>query len=312
MKRLKHIISTDQFQNAKNLEKIFQLADAMEANDQLGCVPQTLAGKILAAIFYEPSTRTRFSFEAAMAKLGGNVLTTESATHFSSVTKGETLEDTIRIIGAYADVIVLRHPQTGSAAVAAKVSTVPIVNAGDGAGEHPTQALLDMYTIRKELGRLEKLHIGLVGDLFYGRTIHSLLRFFHLYKGIKISLVAPEQLKLPQKYLDLLKKQRIPVHQTDKLESVVGKVDVLYVTRVQKERFASIEEYEKVKNAYVIDRAILKKMKTKSIIMHPLPRVTEIDPAIDRDPRAAYFRQARNGLYVRMALLDMILNHPAW
>ena len=294
--QLEHIISTSQF-DRKTLEKLFVSAARMEKIHQSRKPSKLLAGKTMAAIFYEPSTRTRLSFESAMLKLGGQVISTENAAQFSSAIKGESIEDTVRIVGLYADAIVLRHPQIGTAAAAAKVSPVPIINAGDGAGEHPTQALLDLYTIQKELGRIDGLTIAFVGDLLNGRTVHSLLDILPRISKNTIHLVAPKKLQLPAS----------PFATTDDLESILPKVDVLYMTRIQKERFASLSDYEKVKNAFVLNGAMVQRMKKKSIILHPLPRVTEITPDVDTDPRAAYFRQAQNGLYVRMALLAMLL-----
>jgi len=302
--RFKHIISVRQFLDINALDKIFQLADEM-GKKELQC---PLRGKILAAVFYEPSTRTRFSFESAMHKLGGSVVTTESAPHFSSVTKGETLQDTIKVISGYADVIVLRHYEEGSAKIASEASSVPIINAGDGIGEHPTQALLDLYTIKKELGKIDNLKIALIGDLLYGRTIHSLIYLLALYKRVKIFLVSPNQLKLPEKYKDYLVQNKIEFEELTDLQKILDEIDVLYVTRIQQERFKSKQEYEKVKDAYIIDRKIVNQLKENAIIMHPLPRVNEISPEVDSDKRAAYFRQAKNGLYIRMALLRLIFN----
>lgn len=294
--QIKHVISTTQF-DRKTLEKLFASADKMEKLHKARKLSSQLAGKIMAAIFYEPSTRTRLSFETAMLKLGGQVISTENAAQFSSAIKGESIEDTIRIVSGYADVIVLRHPQIGTAKIAASVSPVPVINAGDGAGEHPTQALLDLLTIKKELGKTENLSIAFVGDLLNGRTVHSLLDILtRVYKN-KIYLVAPKKLQLPKTDFET----------TEDLESILPNIDVLYMTRIQKERFASQKEYDKVKHAFVLNKKLLEKMKKKSIIMHPLPRVTEISHEVDSDPRAAYFRQAQNGLYIRMALLEMLL-----
>lgn len=306
--QLQHILSAGQFRNVKVLDEIFRLAERMEHGDNTGFLPKPLEGKILASLFYEPSTRTRFSFETAITKLGGNIISTESASHFSSVTKGETLEDTIKIISSYADVIVLRHHVKGAAKTAARVSRVPIINAGDGSGEHPTQALLDIYTIQKELGRVDGKSIALVGDLLYGRTVHSLLSFLSMFKKCTLYLVSPQSLRLPKSYTDYLKKQKIVFKEISDINKILGVVDALYITRVQKERFQSQKDYESVKNSYIINRASLKKMKRSAIIMHPLPRVGEIAPEVDSDPRAIYFKQAKNGLYIRMALLHLIFN----
>ena len=304
--KFKHIISVKQFLDTDILDEIFELADNMEKYDKADKPQDSLKNKILAAIFYEPSTRTRFSFEAAMHKLGGDVITTENASYFSSVVKGETLQDTIKIISSYADVIVLRHYEEGSAKIASEVSSVPIINAGDGSGEHPTQALLDLYTIQKELGEINNLKIALVGDLLYGRTIHSLIYLLTLYKKVIIYLVSPNQLQLPGKYKDYLKQKGVEFKEITDFKEVLDKIDVLYVTRIQKERFKFEQEYEEVKNTYIIDRKIVNQLKKNAIIMHPLPRVNEISPEVDSDKRAAYFRQAKNGLYIRTALLKLI------
>lgn len=303
-KEPKHVISTAQFFDRPILKQLFESADRMRSGNHGG----ELAGRMLASLFYEPSTRTRFSFEAAVQRLGGSVISTEAAAHFSSVTKGESLEDTIKVTAGYSDVIVLRHPEVGSAERAAAVSTVPVINAGDGLGQHPTQALLDIYTIQHELGAVDGLSIALVGDLLNGRTIHSLLFILGLYKVAKIYLVAPNQLKLPKEYKAYLDKSGIEYEEKDSLEFLDDSIDVVYVTRVQKERFKSDAEYQKLKDYFVVDSNTVKRLKDKSIIMHPLPRVNEISTDVDDDPRAAYFRQAENGLYVRMALLAHILS----
>lgn len=303
---LKHIISTSQF-DRPTLEKLFAVADRMEKLHQSRKPSKILAGKVMAAIFYEPSTRTRLSFETAMLKLGGQVISTENAAQFSSAIKGETIEDTVRIVGLYADAIVLRHPDIGTAAIAAKASTVPIINAGDGAGEHPTQALLDLLTIKKELRKIDGLTIGMVGDIKYSRVIRSLIKFLGLYKNITLYFCNPPELPMTDEDRAFMKSHRMPYTEHSSLDPFIGKVDILYVTRVQKERFASQAQYEKLKSAFVITPAIVKKMKKSAIIMHALPRITEITPEVDSDPRAAYFRQAQNGLYIRMALLEMLL-----
>ncbi|MCX7785701.1 MAG: aspartate carbamoyltransferase [candidate division WOR-3 bacterium] len=304
--RLFHIIKAQQF-NRRLLDRIFKVASEMEKINLAGG-SDILKGKIMATIFYEPSTRTRLSFESAMAKLGGEVISTESAKEFSSAAKGESLEDTIRIIGNYADVIVLRHYESGSAERAAKVSPVPIINAGDGPGQHPTQALLDIYTIYKELGQIDGISIAMVGDLAYSRTVRSLAYLLTKYKDIKMYFVAPDVVQMRDDIKDYLLKHKVFFAEEPNLEKVASKVDVIYQTRIQKERFGeNIEDYEKAKDKYIIDKNILKVMKKNAIIMHPLPRVNEINPEVDTDRRAAYFRQAQNGLYIRMALLKMIL-----
>lgn len=304
-----HVISTKQFLNKNLLKSIFSIADKFQKQDRGGKVLDKLRGKILASVFYEPSTRTRFSFEAAMLKLDGEVVSTESAGHFSSVIKGESLEDTIRVIGGYADVIVLRHPKVGAAASAAKVSIVPIINAGDGKGEHPTQALLDLYTIRTELKRTDDFTIALVGDLLYGRTIHSLIHLLSLSKNIKVFLISPKSLRLPEEYKLFLREKKIKFTESDRFDPILPELDILYVTRIQKERFSSLTFYRRVKDAFIINKLVLSKMKKPAIIMHPLPRLAEINTEVDADPRAAYFRQAQNGLYVRMALLQYVLGN---
>lgn len=302
---MKHLISTKQFTSQKSLEKIFSLADSYKKVKSA----DILKNKILACIFYEPSTRTRLSFETAALKLGASVISTENAAQFSSAAKGETLEDTIKIISGYADAIVLRHYQQGASKKASTVSSVPIINAGDGAGEHPTQALLDLYTIKNELSRLDNLNIALAGDLLNGRTIHSLISLLSLYRADTLYLVSPESLKIPKKYTDYLNNKKIKYIETCDLQESLKNIDVLYMTRVQKERFKNIDQYEKVKDLYSIDAKNIKHMKKNSIVMHPLPRINEISPDIDNDKRAAYFRQAENGLYIRMAILDLILNN---
>lgn len=304
---LHHVLSAHQFLDTALVEELFSLASALEENDKNRALAPSLKGRVLATVFYEPSTRTRFSFETAMLKLGGQVVTTESASHFSSAIKGESLEDSIRIISGYADAIVLRHFERGASQRAAQVSSVPVINAGDGDGEHPTQALLDLYTIKKETGRLNNLRIALVGDLLYGRTIHSLVTLLTCFDRITIHLISPPQLRLPEPYKDVLRSKGIPFEESAALDALDHSVDVVYATRVQKERFAKEEDYLRLKDAYRIDRGVMEKLYQRAIVMHPLPRVTEIAPEVDRDPRAAYFRQARNGLYIRMALLQMVL-----
>ncbi len=303
---MRHILSTQQFLNRKELLNIFKKADTFEKADYKDKVPKSLRDKILSCVFYEPSTRTRFSFESAMLKLGGQVISTESAEQFSSTIKGETLEDSVRNISGYSDMIVLRHHKPEAAEDAAKVSPVPIINAGDGDGEHPTQALLDFYTIQKELGRIDNFKIAMVGDLLYGRTIHSLIYLLSLSNNVEVSLAAPKELQLPKKYKTFLNSQKIKFSESDNLESVLSEIDVLYMTRIQKERFSSEQLYEQVKDSFVLNKKMLSKLNEQAIIMHPLPRVNEISREIDDDKRAAYFRQSKNGLYIRMALLDIL------
>ncbi|HLO31863.1 MAG TPA: aspartate carbamoyltransferase [Anaerolineales bacterium] len=302
----KDIISVKQF-GRNDLEYIFGVAHEMRGMVERVGTFDLLKGKILANLFYEPSTRTSSSFTAAMERLGGSVIPINEV-RYSSVSKGESLPDTVRTLECYADVIVLRHPETGSAAIAAKAAKKPVINAGDGVGEHPTQALLDTFTIFEELGagQVDGMTVTMLGDLKYGRTVHSLARLLSLF-NVKINYVSPEILRLPKEVLDEVAAKGIPQAEFGSLEEVLPKTDVLYVTRVQKERFEDPADYEKVKGAYVIDPAIMKAAKQDMIVMHPLPRVGEISVDFDDDPRAAYFRQMEYGLYVRMALLAMVL-----
>ncbi|MEZ4715852.1 MAG: aspartate carbamoyltransferase [Caldilineaceae bacterium] len=264
-----------------------------------------LQGKILANLFYEPSTRTSSSFMAAMLRLGGQVIPINNV-QYSSVTKGESLPDTVRTLESYSDIIVIRHPEVGAAATAAHYASKPVINAGDGVGEHPTQALLDQFTIIEELGRVDGLKVAMVGDLKYGRTVHSLTKLLVNY-DVEFSFVSPEILQMPEDVLDVVRTGGHTVQLTDDVRNVIGEVDVLYVTRVQKERFTDLAQYDRVRDHYVIDEELMTQAKERMIVMHPLPRVNEISYAIDNDPRAAYFRQMRNGMYIRMALLAAVL-----
>ncbi len=306
---IRHIISAVQFKEPKILNSILDKAEEMEDDYKKGKLRPVLKDKILASVFYEASTRTRFSFESAMIRLGGTVIGTENASEFSSAIKGESLADSIRIIGNYADVIVVRHHKKGASKFASKFSKVPLINAGDGTGEHPTQALIDVYTIRKEKGRLGNLKVALIGDLKYGRTVHSLVYLLAQEKNIELFFVSPEELKMPVTFLNYLKVRGIPFKEVVDLKEIASEADVLYVTRVQKERFKNPRKYEKLKGFYIVNKEIMQLAKKDCTVMHPLPRVDEISPDIDSDPRAAYFRQAENGLYVRMALLDYVLNN---
>ncbi len=295
------IISIKDF-SREEIDYILNIAKAMEPLAKKGS--NMLKGKILATLFFEPSTRTRLSFEAAMHKLGGSTIGFAEA-EIASVKKGENLADTVRVVENYADVIALRHPLEGAARLAAEFAKVPIINGGSGAEEHPTQALLDLYTIMKEKGGIDGLKIALVGDLRYGRTVHSLAYALSLY-DIQLYLVSPESLKMRREVLETIK-ERISVTARSNLEKVVSLVDVLYVTRIQKERFPEPAEYAKVKGSYRIDLETLKKAKEDLIILHPLPRVDEIAAEVDRTPYAKYFQQVWNGIVVRMALLALIL-----
>jgi len=300
----KDIISVKQF-SREDLEYIFAVAHEMhDMVDHVGTF-DLLKGKILASLFYEPSTRTSSSFTAAMERLGGSVIPINEV-KYSSVSKGESLPDTVRTLECYADVIVLRHPEVGSAAIAAKAARKPVINAGDGIGEHPTQALLDAFSIKEELGHLDGLTVTLLGDLKHGRTVHSLARLLSLYK-VKLNYVAPDILRMPAELIEVLKAKGIAQGEYTALDQPLPQTDVLYVTRVQKERFTEEAVYDSVKGAYIIDPKVMKAAKERMIVMHPLPRVGEISPEFDDDPRAAYFRQMEYGLYVRMALLAMVL-----
>ena len=300
----KDILSVKQF-SRDDLKYIFAIAHEMrEMVLRVGSF-DLLKGKILASVFYEPSTRTSSSFTSAMERLGGSVIPINEV-RYSSVSKGESLPDTVRTLEAYADVIVLRHPEVGSAALAAQYARKPVINAGDGVGEHPTQALLDLFTIKEELNQIDGLTVTMLGDLKYGRTVHSLARLLSLYK-IKINYVSPDILRMPSEIVAELDEKSIPQAEYTQLEAVLPTTDVLYVTRVQKERFTEPEAYETVKSAYVLTPDLMKKAKEQMIVMHPLPRVGEISMEVDDDPRAAYFRQMEYGLYVRMALLAIVL-----
>ena len=265
-----------------------------------------LKGYVQACVFYEPSTRTSSSFIGAMERLGGSTIPITQGIQYSSVSKGESLVDTMLTLEKYADIIVLRHPEIGSAAQAAKYASVPIINAGDGAGEHPTQALLDLYTIRKEFGRIDGLKVAMLGDLRNGRTVHSLTKLLENY-DVSLRYVSPDTLRLPLNLMNELINKGIDVRETDRMEDIISDVDVLYVTRIQKERFTDMALYEEVKNYFEITEEVLAHAKKDMIVMHPLPRVGEIHYKVDRDPRAAYFRQVRNGMFVRMALLASVL-----
>lgn len=285
-------------------EALFSLAE------EIRCRPEEFAGtcrgKLLATLFYEPSTRTRLSFEAAMLRLGGQVLSVPDP-GTSSAAKGESLADSIRTVAGYADLIVLRHPKEGAAQLAALYSPVPVINAGDGAREHPTQTLTDLYTIRTYKGRLRDLTVALCGDLRYGRTVHSLLRGLRRYPGMRFFLISPEELRLPEALREELKAQGTPFTEMQEMEGALPQADVLYMTRVQKERFFNEEDYLRLRDFYILTPERLGLLKEDGIVMHPLPRVTEIAYAVDRDPRAVYFEQAKLGMYVRMALIASVL-----
>jgi len=295
------IISIEDF-SRKEIDYILDKSESMEPIAKTGS--DMLKGKILATLFYEPSTRTRLSFEAAMLKLGGGNIGFADA-DFASVKKGENLADTVRTVENYADVIALRHGLEGAAKLAAEFSKVPIINGGTGAEEHPTQALTDLYTIRTEKGKIDGLKVGVLGDLRYGRTVHSLAYALAFY-NIELFLVSPESLRMRKDVSDVIK-GKIPVTEDATLEAIMPQIDVLYVTRIQKERFPDPAEYAKVKGGYKIDQKTLRNAKKDMIVMHPLPRVDEIAPEVDSTPQARYFKQVCNGVVVRMALLALVL-----
>ncbi len=302
--RLRHVVESQQFSRPL-LEELF--SRARQIKDEPRTFAHRLDGRVMGALFYEPSTRTRLSFEAAMLRLGGRTMGTDNAREFSSAAKGETLEDTIRIVSGYADVIVIRHYEQGAAQRAAAVSLVPVINAGDGPGQHPTQALLDLYTIKDEIGHIDGLNIAMVGDLANGRTVRSLTYLLSKFRDVRIWFVAPPQVAMRDDIKAHLDEHGVKWTETRDLAAVLPQVDVVYQTRIQKERFTDEDAYRAVKGVYRIDAGALALMRRNAIVMHPLPRVDEIAPEVDSDPRAAYFRQARNGLFIRMALLDWLI-----
>ena len=301
----RHILKVGQF-TRDDLDRVFAVATEMQdmVKRTGGC--DLLKGRVLANMFYEPSTRTSCSFMAAMQRLGGQVIPINEAKS-SSVAKGESIADTAVTLGCYADVMVIRNPEVGSAAEAAAHAGIPVLNAGDGVGEHPTQALLDTFTILQELGRLDGLTVTLLGDLKNGRTVHSLARLLTRFDDITLNYVAPESLRMPQDVVDEVAAAGVSQALYEQLDDVLPETDVLYVTRIQRERFADPADYEKVKNVFVITSQTLEQAKEHMIVMHPLPRVNEIAVEVDADPRAAYFRQMEYGMYVRMALLALVL-----
>jgi aspartate carbamoyltransferase catalytic subunit len=298
----KDIISIRDF-NKKDIEYILRVAEKMEPVARSKKISKILEGKLLGLLFYEPSTRTRLSFEAAMKRLGGGTIGfAEAGT--SSATKGENLTDTVRIVGEYTDALVIRHNMEGTARYVAEMVDVPIINAGDGAGQHPTQTLLDLYTMKRVLGNIEELHVALVGDLKYGRTVHSLAYALAMF-GARMSFVSPPELKMPREILHDLAGAGVTVQETSDIHDILAYADVLYVTRIQKERFPDPQEYLKIKGAYTIDSKLLQ--SSEAIVMHPLPRVDEISHDVDNTPYGRYFQQAFYGVPVRMALLKSII-----
>lgn len=296
----KSLVSITDFSKDEIL-RIVELAAVFEANPN----QKLLDGKVVASLFFEPSTRTRLSFESAINRLGGRVIGI-SDTSSSSTTKGETLQDTIIMVSNYADLIVMRHPFEGSARFASEASRVPIINAGDGANQHPSQTLLDLYSIQKTQGTLENLNIAVVGDLKYGRTVHSLLMAMSHFKPT-FHFISPVELRMPDEYKIFLKNRGIPFKEHGEFDSVIDNADILYMTRVQKERFAEPMEYERVKNAFVLRNSMLANAKDNLKVLHPLPRVNEIHTDVDSNPKAYYFQQAENGVYARMAIISSIL-----
>ncbi|MEI3221892.1 aspartate carbamoyltransferase [Dorea sp. AM58-8] len=302
---MRHLMSPLDF-TVEEIDKLLDLASDIEAHPEK--YAHACEGKKLATLFYEPSTRTRLSHEAAMLNLGGSVLGFSSAAS-SSATKGETVADTIRMISCFADICAMRHPKEGAALVASEYSSIPVINAGDGGHQHPTQTLTDLMTIRSLKGRLDHMKIGLCGDLKFGRTVHSLIHALVRYPGIEFVLISPEELRLPS-YMrqDVLDKNNIPYEEVVRMEDALPELDLLYMTRVQKERFFNEEDYVRMKDFYILDAQKMELAKSDMLVLHPLPRVNEIAVEVDKDPRAAYFKQVQYGVYARMALILTLLN----
>lgn len=300
----RHLIDANDF-TLEELDQIFELAHKMEREPEK--YSEMCRGKILATLFYEPSTRTKFSFEAAMLRLGGNILGFADA-NTSSVKKGESISDTIRVMDGYSDIVVMRHPREGAPKLASKFSLVPIINGGDGGHQHPTQTLTDLFTIRNLKGEIKNHKVALCGDLKYGRTVHSLIKTLARYEGMSFYLVSPQQLQMPSNIKDYVQdKYNVEIIETENLEDVINEVDVLYMTRIQRERFFNEEDYLKLKNSYILTKDKIKNAKEDMLIMHPLPRVNEIDYSVDDDKRAVYFKQAKYGVYARMSLMAHLL-----
>ncbi|MGL4914405.1 MAG: aspartate carbamoyltransferase [Romboutsia sp.] len=299
----RNLIQPEDF-SVKEIDKILSLAQNIIDNPSK--YSRVCEGKLLATLFYEPSTRTRLSFEAAMCRLGGSIVGF-SEPNSSSVSKGESLGDTIRTVACYADVIAMRHPVAGSAQEAAEYSEVPFINAGDGGNQHPTQTLTDLLTIKSLKGNLENHTIGLCGDLKNGRTVHSLVKAMSRYKGTKFVFISPDELKMPDYIKESIQEQGHAYYETNNLDEVIGSLDVLYMTRVQQERFEDKAEYERLKDCYILNNAKMQRAQNDMLVMHPLPRVNEIDVDVDGDERAVYFKQAKYGMYVRMALIMKLL-----
>ena len=301
---MRHLMNPLDF-TVEELDQLFVLAGDIEKKREK--YAHACDGKKLATCFYEPSTRTRLSFESAMLNLGGSVIGFSDAGS-SSASKGESVSDTIRVISCFADICAMRHPKEGAPMVAASHSSIPVINAGDGGHQHPTQTLTDLMTIRSLKGRLSDFTIGLCGDLKFGRTVHSLINALVRYPGIRFLFISPEELRIPDYITDMLKEKNIPYEEKIRLEDVMGELDLLYMTRVQKERFFNEEDYVRLKDFYILDQAKMKLAKPDMIVLHPLPRVNEISVEVDDDPRAAYFKQVQYGVYVRMALILTLLD----
>lgn len=300
---MRHLISPLDF-SVEELDKLLNLANDIEKNPEK--YSEACKGKKLATLFYEPSTRTRLSFEAAMLNLGGNVLGFSEATS-SSAAKGESVADTIQIISCYADIAAMRHPKEGAALVAANNASIPVINAGDGGHQHPTQTLTDLLTIKSLKGRLDNVTIGLCGDLKFGRTVHSLINALLRYDNVKFVLISPTELKVPKYIIENIEAAGAEYEEVTKLEDVIGNLDLLYMTRVQRERFFNEEDYIRLKDSFILDKKKMKMAKDDMLVLHPLPRVNEISVEVDKDPRAVYFKQAQYGVYVRMALILTLL-----
>ncbi len=300
---MRHLMSPLDF-SVEELDKLFDLAEDIEASPEK--YAHACDGKVLATCFYEPSTRTRLSFESAMIHLGGKVLGFSDAAN-SSASKGESVSDTIRVISYFADICAMRHPKEGAPMVAAEKSGIPVINAGDGGHQHPTQTLTDLLTIRSLKHRLDNMTIGLCGDLKFGRTVHSLIRALVRYENVRFIFISPEELRVPDYITDMLKEKNIPYEEVIRLENVMPSLDILYMTRVQKERFFNEEDYVRLKDFYILDKTKMEYARPDMLILHPLPRVNEISVEIDDDPRAAYFKQVQYGVYVRMALILTLL-----
>lgn len=300
---MRHLMNPLDF-SVEELERLFDLADDIEKNP--GKYEEKCKGKKLATCFYEPSTRTRLSFESAMINLGGNVIGFSDA-NSSSASKGESVSDTIRVISCFADICAMRHPKEGAAMVAASKSSIPVINAGDGGHQHPTQTLTDLLTIRSLKGRLDHFTIGLCGDLKFGRTVHSLINALSRYENIHFVFISPEELKIPDYIIEMLDEKNISYEEVIKLEDSISKLDLLYMTRVQRERFFNEEDYVRLKDFYILDKKKMNLAKEDMLVLHPLPRVNEISVEVDDDPRAVYFKQVQYGVYVRMALILTLL-----